>query len=272
MNAYGGMLTVLTGVDSVKSIRPSRRARVVTIVGLTVVWYAIGKSISTSAVSTVFTSLTLMLYLLVPWTATNLMDFFFVRRGHYKIRDLFRPDGIYGAWAWRGLTAYVGRLRRRDPVHGPARHQRPQLHRAARQADRRRRHRVDRRPDRLRRPLLVADPLARRQGARSARARPSRSGSRLDERPAHRGAAAPRARGRADVARRRIEPRGRDQGLPVARRARRGEPVGGQPGQHLRRRRPLDVRPVRDPAHDAGARTPSARRSAACRRSTSTTR
>jgi purine-cytosine permease-like protein len=107
MNAYGGMLTVLTGVDSVKSINPSRTARIVTIIGLTVVWYLIGKSISASAVSTVFTSLTLMLYLLVPWTATNLMDFFFVRRGHYKIRDLFTPDGIYGAWAWRGLTAYA---------------------------------------------------------------------------------------------------------------------------------------------------------------------
>jgi nucleobase:cation symporter-1, NCS1 family len=48
-----------------------------------------------------------MLYLLVPWTATNLMDFFFVRRGHYKIRDLFTPNGIYGAWAWRRLTAYA---------------------------------------------------------------------------------------------------------------------------------------------------------------------
>ena len=46
-----------------------------------------------------FTSLTLMLYLLVPWTATNLVDFFFVRRGHYAITDLFQPDGIYGAWA-----------------------------------------------------------------------------------------------------------------------------------------------------------------------------
>ena len=47
-----------------------------------------------------------MLYLLVPWTATNLVDFFFVRRGHYAIADLFTPDGIYGAWGWRGLIAY----------------------------------------------------------------------------------------------------------------------------------------------------------------------
>jgi NCS1 family nucleobase:cation symporter-1 len=55
----------------------------------------------------VLDSLTLMLYLLVPWTALNLVDFFFVRRGHYAITDIFRPDGVYGAWAWRGLTAYA---------------------------------------------------------------------------------------------------------------------------------------------------------------------
>src|SRR3954452_17187601 len=107
MNAYGGMLTGLTGIDSVRSSDPSRHARVSTIIALTVIWYAIAKTISASAVSTVFTALTLMLYLLVPWTATNLVDFFLVRRGHYKIRDLFTPNGIYGAWAWRGLTAYA---------------------------------------------------------------------------------------------------------------------------------------------------------------------
>lgn len=106
MNAYGGMLTVLTTVDSVHAIKPGRRARVLTILALTVVWFVIAKSISASAVSTVFTSLTLMLYLLVPWTAANLVDFFFVRRGHYAITDLFRVDGIYGAWGRRGLIAY----------------------------------------------------------------------------------------------------------------------------------------------------------------------
>ena len=110
MNAYGGMLTVLTGVDSFKTLRTSRVWRAVTVLALAVVWYAIGESISTSgsntAVSAVLNSLTLMLYLLVPWTALNLVDFFFVRRGHYAITDIFRPDGVYGAWGWRGLTAY----------------------------------------------------------------------------------------------------------------------------------------------------------------------
>jgi purine-cytosine permease-like protein len=67
----------------------------------------VAESITSGAVNTVFTALTLMLYLLVPWTATNLVDYFFVRRGHYAITELFRPDGIYGVWAWRGLTAYA---------------------------------------------------------------------------------------------------------------------------------------------------------------------
>jgi purine-cytosine permease-like protein len=107
MNAYGGMLSVLTGLDAIKPIKPTRAARVVTILVLTVVWYVIARSISSSAVSTVLDSLTLMLYLLVPWTATNLVDFFLVRRGHYAITDLFTPRGIYGAWNWRGLTAYA---------------------------------------------------------------------------------------------------------------------------------------------------------------------
>jgi purine-cytosine permease-like protein len=106
MNAYGGALTVLTAIDSFRPIRPTRRARVVTILVLAVVWFAIAQMISAGAVETVFVALTLMLYLLVPWTATNLVDFFITRRGHYSITDLFKPEGIYGLWAWRGLTAY----------------------------------------------------------------------------------------------------------------------------------------------------------------------
>jgi purine-cytosine permease-like protein len=97
---------VLTGVDSIRPIRPRRVHRIVTIVVLAVVWFAISLAVTGDAVSAVATGLTLMLYLLVPWTAANLVDFFVVRRGHYAITDLFRPDGVYGVWQWRGLAAY----------------------------------------------------------------------------------------------------------------------------------------------------------------------
>ena len=105
------MLTVLTGIDSFTTIKTNRAWRVVTIVVLADHLVRDRRRPSRAAATpppshTVLDSLTLMLYLLVPWTALNLVDFFFVRRGHYAITDIFRPDGVYGKWGWRGLTAY----------------------------------------------------------------------------------------------------------------------------------------------------------------------
>jgi len=50
--------------------------------------------------------LALLLYLFTPWTAINLVDFYVVRKGHYSIREIFNPRGMYGRWNWRGLLAY----------------------------------------------------------------------------------------------------------------------------------------------------------------------
>jgi len=52
--------------------------------------------------------LAILLYLFTPWTAINLVDFYFVRRGHYSVREIFNPHGLYGRWSWRGLVAYFG--------------------------------------------------------------------------------------------------------------------------------------------------------------------
>ena len=106
LNAYSGMLTVVTGLDSVRSVRPTRRLRVVTIAALALGWLAMSLLLS-NATAALNTTLLIMLYLLVPWTAVNLTDFFFVRRGHYVIADLFTPAGVYGAWSWRGLVAFA---------------------------------------------------------------------------------------------------------------------------------------------------------------------
>jgi nucleobase:cation symporter-1, NCS1 family len=51
--------------------------------------------------------LDVLLVIFIPWSAVNLTDWFAVRRGRYDVQSFFRPDGIYGRWAWRGLTAYA---------------------------------------------------------------------------------------------------------------------------------------------------------------------
>ena len=79
----------------------------ITIIALAVVWVTLAFSITSNSIALLFAALTMMLYLLVPWTSINLIDYFFVRRGRYAIAHLFLPNGIYGAWGARGLVAYV---------------------------------------------------------------------------------------------------------------------------------------------------------------------
>ena len=106
LNAYSGMLTIVTGIDSLRPVNPTRRIRIAVIVVLAVLWLLLGNVLD-NASSALANSLLAMLYLLAPWTAVNLTDFFFVRRGHYAITDLFTPKGIYGSWAWRGIVAFL---------------------------------------------------------------------------------------------------------------------------------------------------------------------
>jgi len=106
LNIYSGHLSLLTAIDSIRSIKPNRKTRVLVCAVFAAVVLLISLLITPSAVAVVSIILTVILYLLVPWTAFNLTDYFFVRKGHYKIADLLTPNGIYGSWNWRGLFSY----------------------------------------------------------------------------------------------------------------------------------------------------------------------
>jgi len=107
INIYAASIELITTVDSFRSVKPTLRARVIAcsvIAGLAF----IGAAFSSGAFLDSFSSfLTVLLYVLVPWTSVNLVDYYFVRRGHYAVGEMFRPDGVYGAWGGRGIAAYV---------------------------------------------------------------------------------------------------------------------------------------------------------------------
>lgn len=107
LNLYSGTLTLLTAVDSFKTIKPTQRKRVVGVICVAGMVLAIVLGIHGSGVALLNTFLTVMLYFLVPWTAVNLVDYFFVRKGRYAISHFFIPTGIYGAWSVRGIAAYL---------------------------------------------------------------------------------------------------------------------------------------------------------------------
>ncbi|HEX4833516.1 MAG TPA: cytosine permease [Trebonia sp.] len=107
LNMYGGSLTLIGAVDSFRKVRPTLAVRAVTVT-LTAVLSLVGALAATANFLANFNDfLLLILYLFVPWTAVNLVDYYIVRRGHYAIAEIFNPAGIYGRWGWRGILAYL---------------------------------------------------------------------------------------------------------------------------------------------------------------------
>jgi len=107
INIYAASLELITMVDSFRAVRPTRRLRVISC-SVVAAAGLLGAMLSTGEFLSNFGSfLVVLLYLLVPWTSVNLVDYYFVRRGHYAVREIFVPGGVYGTWGWRGLIAYL---------------------------------------------------------------------------------------------------------------------------------------------------------------------
>jgi purine-cytosine permease-like protein len=106
LNFYGASLALLSIADSVHPSPPTVTKRLVSLLLLTIVSIGLALVASKDFVHRFDDLLAVLLYLFTPWTAINLIDFYVVRRGHYSIREIFNPNGMYGRWNWRGLVSY----------------------------------------------------------------------------------------------------------------------------------------------------------------------
>jgi NCS1 family nucleobase:cation symporter-1 len=106
LNFYGASLTLLSVADTLKPLRCTAAKRLVSVGAAAVAATALALVSSTDFIGRFEDFLSLLLYLFTPWTAINLVDFYWVRKCHYSIREIFNPRGMYGRWNWRGLLAY----------------------------------------------------------------------------------------------------------------------------------------------------------------------
>lgn len=106
LNFYGASLTLLSIADSLKPSKPTVRARFISLAIVAVLATAIALAASGDFMTKFGDFLGILLYLFTPWTAINLVDFYFVRKTEYSVREIFNPRGMYGRWNWRGLSAY----------------------------------------------------------------------------------------------------------------------------------------------------------------------
>ncbi|GAA2604473.1 cytosine permease [Dactylosporangium fulvum] len=103
--SYSVALQVLTAADMF-GVRGGKRGRLWIGLAAVAIWSAIAIPFGDNVVGVAGGALSSMLFLLVPWTAVNLTDYFLVRKGSYSIADILDKNGRYGLWSVRGLVAY----------------------------------------------------------------------------------------------------------------------------------------------------------------------
>lgn len=110
VNAYCSCLCALTLVETfAKDWNPGLRARISTTVVLHILGLAIALASATAFANVFFNFLSILLYILIPWSAINLVDYYLIRHGSYNVADFYASDGgRYGRWNTAAMLVFAG--------------------------------------------------------------------------------------------------------------------------------------------------------------------
>ncbi|MGZ4531163.1 MAG: purine-cytosine permease family protein [Mycobacteriaceae bacterium] len=108
LSTYGGYMSVVTIVTSLtgeKTVRP--RHRTLYVCAISAAALAIALAATSTFLSTFTNFLLFLLYFMTPWSAINLVDYYWVRRERYQISELFNTRGVYGRVNKGAFVAYL---------------------------------------------------------------------------------------------------------------------------------------------------------------------
>jgi len=108
MNLYCGALSTITvGQNLFPRWKPAAMSRAVTAVVLFVIAIIPALVSAEDFLANYANFLALLLCVLIPWTAVNLVDYYLLRHGVYEIEALFERDGgRYGRFNWVAIACY----------------------------------------------------------------------------------------------------------------------------------------------------------------------
>ncbi|MFJ5958794.1 purine-cytosine permease family protein [Paenarthrobacter sp. NPDC092416] len=109
MNLYCGVLCTLTIGQTFKPTwLPRAKTRSIAAIILFVVAVSIALFARDNFILFYTNFLSFLMYVLVPWTAINLVDYYLLRHGDYRVEDFFKRDGgVYGRFNWVAIGSYV---------------------------------------------------------------------------------------------------------------------------------------------------------------------
>ena len=109
LNLYGAVLSLITLVQTfayrwIPTARSRAVLSLIVLAGCSIVAVFASKDFIGHFVDMVL----VLLVVLVPWTAINLIDFYAIHKGDYDIQSIFKVDGgIYGRYNPQALLAYA---------------------------------------------------------------------------------------------------------------------------------------------------------------------
>ncbi|MGE8064471.1 purine-cytosine permease family protein [Pseudomonas sp. NPDC089569] len=104
-SAYMSSVTIFGGFGGLRHVTASVKASVMAVLSVAATLIAIATQYN---FDTFFADILIgQLYLLIPWSAINLADYYWVCRGHYEVGDLYDPKGRYGRFNRRTLAVYA---------------------------------------------------------------------------------------------------------------------------------------------------------------------
>ncbi len=106
MNLYGMFMSTVTVTTAFTSGGISQAGRAAYIVVASIVGTAVGVISSGDFMANFKDFILFLAYFLIPWTAINLADYYWVRKERYDLAAIFDPNGIYGRINWRTMIAY----------------------------------------------------------------------------------------------------------------------------------------------------------------------
>ncbi|MCO7596480.1 MULTISPECIES: purine-cytosine permease family protein [Pseudomonas] len=108
LNAYGSFMCIATIISGFRGqlqvTRLQRLVFVLLIVGLSTGLALAGQH---SFLAAFKSFLLFLLAFFTPWSAINLVDYYFITKERYDVAALDDPNGRYGRWNWVGIGTYV---------------------------------------------------------------------------------------------------------------------------------------------------------------------
>ncbi|CAN7398778.1 purine-cytosine permease family protein [Pseudomonas umsongensis] len=106
-NLYGAFMSTITVIEPFARLKVTPRVRGLFMLVISVIATGLCTISQDDFITFFLNFIFFMSYFLIPWTAINLVDFYCLRKGEYRIDDIFDLNGIYGRVNWIACGSFV---------------------------------------------------------------------------------------------------------------------------------------------------------------------